>query len=48
MQKDGPYVGFQSVDFDAFLLVKMDIKAILFNVSVSHLASGVIVRPKCL
>ena len=45
MQKDGPYLGFNSVDFG----VKSD-KAILFFIkfSVSHLASGIIVKSKCL
>ena len=59
MQKDGPYVGIQKVDFGVnsdisvrktdFILVNVSLeKAILFFIPVSHLASGVIVKPKYL
>ena len=43
MRNNGPYAGFQSVDFD----LKSDISVgILFFISVSLLASGFIVKPK--
>ena len=57
MQKDGPYVGFQRADFDVnsdfsvgedgLILMKLFLdKAIVFFISGSHLASGVIGMPK--
>ena len=59
MQKDVPYVGFQSVDFGVnsdisevkmdFILVNVSLdKVILFFIAVSLLASGVIVKLKYL
>ena len=55
MRKDGPFVGFQSVDFgvnsdisvgeDGFILVIVSLdKSIIFFISVSHLASGVVFK----
>ena len=57
--KDGPYVGFRNVDFGvnskisvvqmAFILVNLSLdKAISSVISVSHLASGLIVKSKYL
>ena len=57
MQKDGPYVGFKSVDFgvnsdisvgeDGLRLGEcMFRQTVLFFISVTHLASGVTVKPK--